>query len=1141
MMAAPARQPQPQPQPQGRSSSSRGLLLGMYALLAAALASVGASAGNLFFTGDRSLSLPFAESLNRCAVRFPVTGYLSGQVAARNRCLETAYKVEGWWVLGAAVAVPLLTAGLVFVVPWLDRWRLARAGRWADVPGATDRFGLLCAEAGLTGRLRPRLQVAGLTIRQAFTTALPGGRPLVVIPVKTAVSFRDPRRFDPVLLHELAHVRARDVSWVSAVRGLAIVTVPVLALASAPEILDGASLLAPRTFLIQAFAFVACSLLLAAELLRRREIEADRQAVRWLGSAEMLSELLAPAGGPTGARTARWPGPLARHPSLTARLTALRDPSGVLDSGFAYALAAGAITAMVMNTSYFIAWTFDYSVSGFLPVRVSAAAGALMLGLGLTPGLLHRCARARAAGVTASWWQPVAGTALGLFVGSLIPPGTATGAVISFFLGQGWTGVAVAAILACLGAGVVMLTIGLASLATATGERLPAWVTASLTAVMSCCAAAALFPVFSFNFSEAERLYLAFVLPDDQWRWLALLYPVAVVTLAARTAARRGLARAVAAELVLPVLAATVTAALFFPHDRAAANASAVTAERLGQEQWWAAVLAGLVVLVVLAAGRGIPGLARACVAAWLTTLLVGVERAAYGAVTGGGLGYLGKLPSLLATPSVWLFYLALPAACAALIGGHVSAALTRRWAVPAAACAGAAATALVVFSTGIPGLFVPLVAAAQVPVQGSDLSHPAKLTGTGTPSGVLTTTAERMIITRVGEALPGNWTTGSAASGGAPAGPTTVTPAACVPFVDGGYLKALPRPLAQAQGQYKILPGYLDGSETLEVTIDSYPRPVPAALFAAADRDVRACHRYTISDSALSVTATVREVAVHGLPVPAWRAQVSILSGAASASITWVEMGIGHNLVILDQETNLTGPLAQPDETVIDAAVRAITPAPALTPLPLAAGRPLTQAAANRVAGAAAASLGSSWAPGSLPSAAPAHVTYQPAACASLAHQGFLNMLPRPLARAEDRYESAPALADDGVETLSVRVESFSQPVPASLLTTATRIFDACPRYTALTSGSHAAEPGSPSLATTHAILVPGLGFPQWRGDIFIALHPGSGSATWIMIAAGHNLVFISQQTISTGSGSRPDEKVIAAAVAATVDALET
>ena len=51
--------------------------------------------------------------------------------------------------------------------------------------------------------------------------------------------------------------------------------------------------------------------------------------------------------------------------------------------------------------------------------------------------------------------------------------------------------------------------------------------------------------------------------------------------------------------------------------------------------------------------------------------------------------------------------------------------------------------------------------------------------------------------------------------------------------------------------------------------------------------------------------------------------------------------------------------------------------------------------------------------------------------------------------------------------------------------------------------------------------------------------LDPGSASITWVMITAGHNFLLISQQTISEGNPSQPDEKVITAAIAATVDAL--
>jgi hypothetical protein len=199
-----------------------------------------------------------------------------------------------------------------------------------------------------------------------------------------------------------------------------------------------------------------------------------------------------------------------------------------------------------------------------------------------------------------------------------------------------------------------------------------------------------------------------------------------------------------------------------------------------------------------------------------------------------------------------------------------------------------------------------------------------------------------------------------------------------------------------------------------------------------------------------------------------------------------------------------------------------------------------LTQSQAKYVAAAAGPYLGSTWIPGSFPAPAPAHVTYQPTNCAALAHEDYLNALPKPLARAENRYKAAPALSDDGLETLSVRVESFSRPVPASLLIAASRIFRACPHYTTQTSGSQVAGSNGSSFVTTHAVSKTGPRSAVWRADISMDLEPGSASITWIMMTAGHNFLLISQQTISPGSGSQPDEKVISAAVAATVTALD-
>jgi hypothetical protein len=902
------------------SRKLRNPLFGMYALLAATLGCLGTAAGGLAYAGDRSLAVKFANAVNSCELRFPISGFASPNLPSYDRCEDAAYRTEAWLVLAATIAVPLIAAGLVFVLPWLDGRRLARAGRLAETTdiaaGAEKSFGLLCDQLGMTGRRRPRLVVAKAgqnKRREAFTIGRPSGRPVVVIPPGTAIAYRSLQGFAPSVLHELAHVRVRDVSWVSVVRGLAWVIVPVLALASVPALLGGGSLAVERTFLVQAVVFLVCVLLLRAALLRQRETHADRQAMEWLGSpAPMVRFLSSGRAAADRGLTALPTSLLARHPSPAARIAALDDPVGVRDSGFAYALATGAIAAMVINTAYFIAWTFDVSYADQLPLRVAAVAGGLVLGLALGPELLGRAVRAREAGMSPPWWQYAAGTGLGLFLGSFVPPGTILGTTVSFFFDRNPTGVFVAVLLAVAGAGIVVLTAGLASLASPIRQW---WVTPLVTVTMTCCAACVLFPLPDFGFSEAERLYLVFVLPDDQWRWLAVAYPAAVLILTVTTHGFFHFSRCLR-EVVPPVLVAGISTAIFYPHYRGIVNASPETVQRLVEEQWWVAVFGGLAVLVVLSLRRGVAGVARACVSAWLATLLTGFGLAVCGTFTYGW-DYFRLLPLMLTSPSVWLFYLALVVSIVALIRVDAPAGVSWVWINPVAAGLVAVIVTVAVVTTGIPRLFVPRVSVEAK--HSTPVASPPRA-----PGEVLTSAAASTVVKEIGDTLPGNWSGISTAS--TPAGHTTVKPKACVPFVNEEYDDQLPHRLIQDTGQFKMDPGTIEGTETLEVFVSSYASPVPAAFFAAADKDISSCSSFTDTEPGTTAHGAVRGIPVQGLSFPAVEFEILIRTRTASTALTWVDIGVGHNLIVLNQVTELVGSLAQPDQSVLQAAERAAT-----------------------------------------------------------------------------------------------------------------------------------------------------------------------------------------------------------------------
>ena len=900
----------------------------MYALLATAVGCVGASAGELFFNGDGSLSTPFDGVQNRCLFSYPLAVHLQ----QLDRCEEGSYRSQGLFVLGCACGMLLLTAALIVIVPWLDRRRLARTRQFTDIEGVTAavtaRFGALCDQAGLTRRRRPRLVVAA--VPEAFTTALPGGRPLVVLPVTVALAWAQPSRFDPVVLHELAHVRARDVSLVSSVRGIAWVTIPAIALASLPEFLAAGQTQVQQTYLIQAAVFVAATILVAAGLLRVREIAADRQAAQWIGSPETLQNLLDTTGVPVGAGLRRrWRRLLARHPSLPARRMALRNPLMAQEAGFATALTVGAVAAMAMNTCFYFASSLHLAAAGWLPIRVWAATGGVVLGLGLAPVFVRSTAQARRADVPVAWWTPVAGVSTGLLLGSLVAPGLATGAVVSVVIGSGFRDLATVVVLACTGAGMAALTAGLASLAADRYPNRPSWLAAALTAVTACCTAAALLPVRSLFSVTTDSHFLAFSLAGNRWRLLLLLYPAAVIALApARSREVGGIAvRDAVSAALIPVGAAVIGTALFLSLRHPDASGGGAVLFGWLQEDGWACAFTGCVVLVVLALARGIPGLARACLSAWLTTLLV----------YAGSIGFedlfrghpFRPLSSWVAAPSVWLFYLALPASLLALVRIRRPAAVQQRWLTPAAASAGAAAAAVLVFVTGVSGL---IETPAPLPPPSSPCGRPGTTATTSLPSlaldanQVLTSAAVRKVVDGVCTALPAGWV---------PIAPTatssvreTVRPAGCGQLDTKLFLRVLGRPLTQAQGDYQIAAGSIVGRETLTVVVNSLARPVPSSLFAAADRDLAPCHRYIADQPGVTAVVTAQGFRVPETGAQTWGVDISDSLRARGRfdgqSATWVMASIGRDLIIVSQQTITLGIQPPPGHAVIVAALTA-------------------------------------------------------------------------------------------------------------------------------------------------------------------------------------------------------------------------
>jgi Zn-dependent protease with chaperone function len=942
-------------------------LAGMYALVFTVLGCVGVSAGQNLFDGGTAGSVSAHRQISLCLLKFQ--GYLQSPAGWNEyaRCTAGGYRFVGFLALGAVVVVLALAAGLSVIVPLADRWRVARAGRLPDIPEVTARFESLCRQGGVAGRRRPRLLIAGPGVRQAFTAALPGGRPLIVIPAAVAVAHGDPGRFDPVVLHEIAHVRARDVSWVSAVRWIAWLTVPAVALAQLAAFRAGTTSRSETGYVVlHAAALVAATVVIAAGLLRRREIEADRLAVQWLGSPEALRRLLDASGGPAargGLRGAfRWClRPLARHPSVAARTSALGDPLGLRDGAFGYALATGVVTVMALNAADFIANDLDWAATGYLPDQLAAAAGGILLGFGLTPLLLRRAIRARRRGVPCAWWQPVAGTAAGMLLGSLFLPATPAPFALSAQRPTLITMSAVVTVLltASAGAGITTLAAGLASLA---ARRCPRrreswpWGTAWTALAVACSATAALWPIPTFAGSQGwitDRLWLTFYLPTGQWRWLALPYPAAVLLLTLRAgpagvravtgdvasawrAAAAGMrtwgrrARAAAAPVLTPVCAAVAGATIFLPYSFPATSSRTSLVYGL-EERAWVCTLAGLMVLVVLILARGVAGLARACAAAWLATLLAGAEFFIYGAFTRHP-HVFSDLSFAISAPSVWLFYLAVPTSCLALLRSRPPEAVKRWRAVPAVA----AAAAVLAAATGIPGLLaahVDLSAAVQATAPRSPEVPKRAPAGQGSrpaadPGRILTYAAARAVVGAAGAALAPGWTNDTTMTDRSSGQSVTIHPAACEPLQDKKFLGVLPAAVVHAQATYNKRPGLIPfATENITVNVVSVSRLIPSALLAAARQALRGCHRFTVTGPSFvgSFSYKARGGPVPAVGAPAWRADFAFTIRSVGSAVTWTVVTIGHNLIFITQQTITPYVVPPPDEAATGAVLTAV------------------------------------------------------------------------------------------------------------------------------------------------------------------------------------------------------------------------
>jgi Zn-dependent protease with chaperone function len=251
--------------------------------------------------------------------------------------------------------------------------------------------------------------------RDAFTYGA-FGRYRIQLPRGLAVRWRTRALFEPVLLHELAHISHRDVKWGWFARASWYAVTPVLIVSLiVPALQHDWSYFWSYTW--RAVLLAVVTQLLIRGYLRARETDADLRTAQILGD---VSDITAAISRNTSALGKR-PGLLAFHPTASKRVNSIMDPAstvrvGLVD-GFTAALLATLAGGIVLDIAQNLLEGFSNgsSVAEIVSIGVSNA----ILGFAVGGGLLRSLTISRVTGQSPSAAGPALGVGLGVAAGLL--------------------------------------------------------------------------------------------------------------------------------------------------------------------------------------------------------------------------------------------------------------------------------------------------------------------------------------------------------------------------------------------------------------------------------------------------------------------------------------------------------------------------------------------------------------------------------------------------------------------------------------------------------------------------------------------------------------------------------------------------
>ncbi|GAB1691069.1 M48 family metallopeptidase [Krasilnikovia sp. M28-CT-15] len=864
-------------------------------------------------------------------------------------CIAPNARDQSLFMLAGGVLLPVAAMLLMIGGAVLARWRLSRGAvppaRTAAAGWAAERFASWCDLLGLTGRRRPRLVLLApyASGRQAFTTGLPFAAPRVVLPLGHA--YLEPARFDVLVLHELAHVRSRDVSWAAAVWWTGWLSVPVLLAALSPLVRwprqrDGLLVEYLPSFML-AVALSVIVLGLRAALLRRREFAADRYAREVLGDPGALRAAL---GGPdvdasAHAGRARPTHRLAErlrrvrqvHPPPAVRAAADPPSPDRWEGGFAVSAVTALLAMLTVQTMFTVLAVPGLAWDARLPLNLATAAGSLLWAGVIVPAWWRRTRQATAAGGAPTWSGPVAGTVLGMLAGFLIQvPGQATrtspGLWHAQFAGHLTLGTGTVGVVA---AGVAILTAGLAASANAARGA----VIAVLTGAAAWTAAfTASIWVLAGYLQDGDAGHIRTMLMGAglwEWRWAPLLVLVGCGLAALR---RRAVAAPVTVR-VIGVAAVTggIAAGLTWQLRIDSAHSDDLLFVLMSQRSMICA-FAGWVVLAVLLSGRRggaqsprpvVPAVPDALAGGFVAAAVAGTVL--FGIAAAGGRGRsIGVLLGAVGWPLWQLFVAAVLTLPALLAGVRLADRHRRRADRPATGRAAAMSTGVLIglFSVTLVGGVLPPLAVG--PHDWSDYlaaldrdpgaafaipsapAAPALETGGGDPGRLLTDAAATAAFAAADRLLPVGHRRVETDSGGAGGTIPHVRPETCraVLIRQAETERARPRAVDVAQKYTMSLGPHPEVTVTLGIT--SYVTPIRD--FRPEQEMIARCAHLTIPSPGTD-TGVMEGAYVWGatpaVPYPAYRSDFTVTgrvrSLVAVSTVLSERVLVGHNVVYVD------------------------------------------------------------------------------------------------------------------------------------------------------------------------------------------------------------------------------------------------